>query len=260
MMQVNPSTVVTQLTPQPSKSMDLDLSQICSMTGLTKDELLQKITGTPEMTSRSEVDTSQQRESHLDLNLGLMDDYTDFPDQSELTTDTTMCEIDSHWFDDCASLRKAVPRCNVCSGTHGSEPCPLLGEVQTNHVSVPIHQTTPMESDEGIEDQTEHKGLPAEDIQFDDLFEPITLCPYSNWYCVNNYIVTNKFTHLLTFLMFLVTFSYSHWFRRHLSVCNGILNYNYRLNDKLANPFSFFSAIVSNFIDRGAPPTLKSFC
>ena len=73
MMQVNPSTVVTQLTPQPSKSMDLDLSQIFSMTGLTKDELLQKITGTPEMTSRSEVDSSQQRESHLDLNLGLMD-------------------------------------------------------------------------------------------------------------------------------------------------------------------------------------------
>ena len=257
MMQVNPSTVVTQLTPQPSKSMDLDLSQICSMTGLTKDELLQKITGTPEMTSRSEVDTSQQRESHLDLNLGLMDDYTDFPDQSELTTDATMCEIDSHWFDDCASLRKAVPRCNVCSGTHGSEPCPLLGEVQANHVSVPIHQTTPIESDDGIEDQTEHKGLPAE---VDDSFEPITLRPYSNWYCVNNYIVTNTFTHLLTFLMFLVTFSSSHWFRSHLSLCIGILMYNYRLNDKLANQFRFFSAIVSNFIDRGPPPTLNSFC
>ena len=135
---MNPNAVVTQVV----ETIDPDLQKICVMTGLSMDKLVQKVNGLKAPTvvgqtiQPSNPKPANQRENHLELSFGLLDDYSDVPGYSELNSHTPDFDIKSHWFDDCTSLREPRPRCNVCSGYHGSEPCPLLGKVRNNHVSV----------------------------------------------------------------------------------------------------------------------------
>ena len=160
--QVNPHAVVTQVVASPSAptaSPDPDLLKICSMTGLSMDELVNKVNGlqngiispdTVDTTIQQSVpDTPHQRENHLELAFGLLDDHTDAPDPLELQNDSDEYDIASHWFEDCNSFREPVQICGLCNGQHPNTECPLLRTAPTHDVSVLV-ETVPEDADASL--------------------------------------------------------------------------------------------------------------
>ena len=144
MVHVEPSSFITQI-PE-SQNQDPDLLKICSLVGLTMEQLLHKVHGldpspTSTLTSLPIAGISFQREQSLRMNCHLLDDYSDSPDQIELEVNMETCDLNPQWLEDCNSLRKSKPRCGACGGHHGPI-CPLLGESMSNHVSV---ETVPLD-------------------------------------------------------------------------------------------------------------------
>ena len=131
--QVNPQNVLSQVmespvTEEPSISAPgtPDLEQICSMTGLTLEDLISKVnkaTNTP-LVPTSSPTSQHQRENHLELSLGLLDDYTDILDPTELVPELGNVDISPHWFSECGTmtdLRETVPVCDLCGNQHSGK-------------------------------------------------------------------------------------------------------------------------------------------
>ena len=262
---VNPQSVLSQVMEPPGNSSPAnpspDLLQICSLTGLTLDELIHKVNSavpSPVSPPSASIPSASppsvpQREDKLELTFGLLDDYTDIPDEVDVAADS---DIATHWFEDCANLKMGASA-NVSMCFPADPEIDVCRPVSSTPCSAPVHVVIDDSSSESVDVIDDSAAESA-----DSCTEPLMVLekPYSNWYCVDNYLLSHLCTHLLILSMFLVTFLHPHCFRFHLSLCILTLISSYHLLDKSFLLWNVFKNGFKIFLSSGPTVQVKTFC
>ena len=130
------------------------------------------------------------------MNCGLMDDYSDSPDQLELESDMEVNNLDPQWLEDCNSLRESKPRCGICAGYHGpigpllnNSTCHQVNDSKCHHVSVETVNMEPIHNTDTNVENSSINTISDSITDLDHIIDPLMQKPFSNWYCVNNYLI-----------------------------------------------------------------------